>query len=97
MGNLKRNAIIGPGLFDVDMSFIKDNHIAKFGESFNVQFRAEFFNIFNRTNLPLPDSGTNGLDTLEPLPPVVGDGFGLIDQATQIPMREIQFALKVVW
>ena len=97
MGNLPRNAIIGPGLFDVDMSFIKDNHIAKFGENFNIQFRAEFFNIFNRTNLPLPDSGTNGLDTLEPLPPVLGDGFGLIDQATQVPMREIQFALKIVW
>jgi hypothetical protein len=97
MGNLPRNSIIGPGLINFDMSFIKDNHIAKLGETFNVQFRADLFNIFNRVNLPLPDSGTNGLDTLEPLPPVSGDGFGLIDQQTQVPMREIQFSIKVVW
>ncbi len=51
LGNLPRNSIIGPGLFNVDMSFIKDNHIARFGETFDIQFRAEFFNIFNRTNL----------------------------------------------
>jgi hypothetical protein len=93
LGNLPRNAIIGPGLFDVDMSFIKDNHIAKFGETFNIQFRAEFFNIFNRTNFAPP---TDNLITFDPLP---GDqpSFGQLDQAPQIPMRQIQFALKIVF
>jgi hypothetical protein len=95
MGNLKRNSIIGPGLVNFDMSFIKDNHIAKFGEEFNIQFRAELFNIFNRTNLPLPDSQNGlGLVPLDPLPQI---GFGVIDSATQLPMREIQFALKIAW
>lgn len=95
MGNLPRNSIIGPGMIDFDMSFIKDNHISKFGENFNIQFRAELFNIFNRTNLPLPDS-QNGVG-LVPLDPLPQPGFGVIDQATQVPMREIQFALKVAW
>ena len=91
MGNLPRNAIIGPGLFNIDMSLIKDTHIAKFGENFNVQFRAEFFNLLNRTNFAPP---TDNLDVLDP---TLVDGFGSIDQATQVPMREIQFALKIVW
>jgi hypothetical protein len=91
MGNLPRNAIIGPGLFDIDMSLIKDNHIAKFGENFDIQFRAEFFNLLNRTNYAPP---TDNLDVLDPLPV---SGFGQIDQQTQVPMREIQFALKIVF
>jgi hypothetical protein len=73
------------------MSLIKDNHIAKFGENFNIQFRAEFFNIFNRTNFSAP---TDNIVTMDPL---AVDGFGQIDQQTQVPMREIQFALKIVF
>jgi hypothetical protein len=91
LGNLPRNSIIGPGLINVDMSFVKDNHIKKFGEDFNVQFRAELFNIFNRTNFAPPSDNLIALD-----PGPVG-GFGVIDQPTQVPMREIQFALKIVF
>jgi hypothetical protein len=93
LGNLPRNSIIGPGLFDLDMSFIKDNHISRFGENFDIQFRAEFFNILNRTNLQGPT------DNLIPFDPLPGDqpSFGLIDQATQVPMRQIQFALKLMF
>jgi hypothetical protein len=93
LGHLPRNSIIGPGLFNVDMSFVKDNHIKKLGETFNIQFRAEFFNLLNRTNLPPP---SDNLQVLDPGPGTV-DGFGQIDQPTQVPMREIQFALKFVW
>lgn len=93
LGNLPRNAIIGPGLFDVDMSFIKDNHISKFGENFDIEFRAELFNIFNRTNFQGP---TDNLDAQDPLL-IDNPSFGQIDQATQVPMREIQFALKIVF
>jgi len=91
LGHLQRNSIIGPGLFNVDMSFIKDNHIRKISENFNIQFRAEFFNIFNRTNFAPP---TDNLVALDPDPQ---NGFGSIDQPTQVDMREIQFALKLVW
>jgi len=91
LGNLPRNSIIGPGLVNVDMSFIKDNHIKKFSENFAIQFRAELFNIFNRSNFPPPS------DNLDVLDPLAVPNFGLIDQQNQVPMREIQFALKVVW
>jgi hypothetical protein len=91
LGNLPRNSIIGPGLFNIDMSLIKNNHIPKFGENFNVQFRAEFFNILNHTNYSPP---TDNIVTMDPL---AVDGFGVIDQQTQVPMREIQFALKIIF
>jgi hypothetical protein len=73
------------------MSLVKDTHIKKFSENFNIQFRAEFFNILNRTNFAPP---SDNLVALDPTP--VG-GFGVIDQNTQVPMREIQFGLKIVW
>jgi hypothetical protein len=93
LGHLPRNAIIGPGLFNVDMSIVKDNHIAKFGETFNIQFRAEFFNILNRTNFAPPS------DNLVTFDPNYGDqpSFGQLDQNPQVPMRQIQFGLKVVF
>jgi hypothetical protein len=91
MGNLPLNSLIGPGLFNVDLSLIKDNHIPKFGENFNIQFRAEFFNILNRTNYSAP---TDNIITMDPLQV---DNFGVIDQDTQVPMREIQFALKIIF
>lgn len=75
----------------MDMSFIKDNHISKFGETFNIQFRAELFNILNHVNFPAP------LDNLDNMDPLGVPGFGLIDTDTQVPMREIQFALKIVF
>jgi hypothetical protein len=91
LGHLPRNSIIGPGLINVDLSLVKDNPIRKISEAFNIQFRADFFNLLNRTNFAPP---TDNLIALDPTP--VG-GFGLIDQPTQTPMREIQFSLKAVW
>ena len=47
-GNLGRNALRGPGLVNFDFSLLK-NH-ALLNEKLQVQFRAEFFNLFNRSN-----------------------------------------------
>jgi hypothetical protein len=91
LGHLPRNSIIGPGLINADVSFVKDNHIRRLGENFNIQFRAEMFNIFNRTNFASPS------DNLLVLDPGPIDGFGQLDQPTQVPMREMQFALKIVF
>jgi hypothetical protein len=93
MGNLGRNTVIGPGLINMDLSFTKDNHIKKLGENFNIQFRAEFFNIANRTNFAPPT--TNELASLNG-DGTVGQNFGVLTK-TQVPMREIQFALKLGW
>ncbi len=98
-GNLARNMIIGPGLFNLDFSVVKNNYIPKISESFNVQFRAEFFNSLNRANFAPPTLAANQgggplqviSSTGQPVP-----GFGRIT-ATQTAARQIQFALKVIW
>jgi hypothetical protein len=93
MGNEGRNIIVGPGLANFDFSVVKDNRVPRISESFNIQFRAEFFNILNRANFTVPD--VNNLEAFDPTGAPV-PGFGQII-ATQSPEREIQFALKIVW
>jgi hypothetical protein len=91
-GNAGRNDIYGPGLLNFDFSIIKNNHIRRISESFNVQFRVEFFNIFNRANFQSPfDNSTlfNGDGTS-------AGGAGLIT-STENPSRQIQLGLKIVW
>jgi hypothetical protein len=57
LGNLGRNSLIGPGRITLDFSVFKSNYIQDISRTFNVQFRAEIFNIFNRPNInaPLPN------------------------------------------
>jgi hypothetical protein len=98
-GNLGRNSIIGPGLFNVDFSLLKNNRVPRISETFNVQFRAEMFNALNRANFAPPalNANTGG----GPMQAIFANGqpnsqFGQI-VATQTPARQIQLALKVVW
>src|SRR5262249_50797078 len=49
-GNLGRDVVIGPGLFNANFSVFKNNYIRAISETFNIQFRAEMFNILNHTN-----------------------------------------------
>ena len=98
-GNLGRNSIIGPGLFNVDFSVMKNNYIPRISETFNVQFRAEMFNVLNRANFAPP--GLNPNTGGGAMQAIFSNGqsnsqFGQI-VATQTPARQIQFALKVVW
>jgi hypothetical protein len=52
-GNTGRNSLRGPSFFNTDISLSKDT---KLSEQFKLQFRAEFFNIFNHENLFFPNS-----------------------------------------
>ena len=79
-GNSGRNILDGPGLQNVNVSLVKQ---AALSESTSLQFRAEFFNFFNRPNFDLPDIFL-GSPT-----------FGRIYSA-QSP-RHIQFGLKFVF
>ncbi len=45
-GNAGRNLVRGPGINNWDVSFIKRTNIT---EGVSLQFRAEFFNLFNHT------------------------------------------------
>ena len=91
-GNLGRNTLIGPGLANLDFSLFKNNPIRKISENFNIQFRAEFFNVFNRANFASP---TDNLIVFDQSGKATSSA-GLIT-STQTPAREIQFALKVIW
>jgi hypothetical protein len=91
-GNLGRNTLIGPGLSKVDFSVFKNNHVKRISENFNVQFRAEFFNILNHTNFSSPTDNLEAFDhNGHPVSSV-----GLIT-STQTTSRQIQFALKLIW
>lgn len=76
-GNSARNNMRGPATVNVDWGFFKQIPIV---EQHALQFRAEFFNLFNHTNLGLPN---NNLQSAQ---------FGRITSAGS--PRIIQFALK---
>ena len=89
LGNGGRNEINGPGLVDFDFSLFKD---VKFRERFNLQFRAEFFNLFNHANFNSPINNSTLFNQ---------DGSsistaGTID-STSTSSREIQLALKLIF
>ena len=91
-GNLGRNTLIGPGVSKLDFSVFKNNPVKRISETFNAQFRAEFFNILNRANFSSPTDNSTVFDHLGS--PV--SSAGLIT-STQTTSRQIQFALKMIW
>jgi hypothetical protein len=91
-GNLGRNSLIGPGVSKLDISVFKNNRIRRISETFNAQFRAEFFNILNRANFASPTDHSTVFD--QNGNPV--SNAGLIT-STQTTSRQIQFALKLIW
>ena len=91
-GNLGRNIVIGPGLSKLDFSIFKNNYVKRISESFNAQFRAEFFNILNRANFASPTDNLAVFDQKgQPI-----QSAGLLT-STQTTSRQIQFALKLIW
>jgi hypothetical protein len=86
-GTLGRNTFRGPAYYDFDYSLIKTTPIGhrRSGlEGADLQFRAEFFNLFNIVNMGLP------ANTLK------GSGFGIISK-TAGTSRQIQFSLKFIY
>jgi len=79
-GTEGRNVVQGPGYAQWDFSALKDFRVT---ESKTLQFRAEFFNIFNRANFRLPNSDISSTT------------FGQIQEA--LSPRLIQFALKFMF
>jgi hypothetical protein len=93
-GNAGRNILIGPGVTSLDFSVFKNNYIKRISEKFNIQFRAEMFNILNHPNFAPPSNPTNtdifdGTGTLNQV-------AGLLNRRTTTA-REIQFAVKVIF
>jgi hypothetical protein len=78
-GNTGTGTILGPGYFNVDLGLGKRFNV---NEKVGIQFRTEFFNAFNHTNLGNPGTAFGSA------------GFGVIS-STQGDARSIQFGLRV--
>ncbi len=79
LGTARRTICCGPGISDTDFAILKTIPIT---EVVHVDFRAEFFNIFNHTQFFNPDGNTSD-----------GSQFGQVTQAKD--PRLMQFALKL--
>jgi outer membrane receptor protein involved in Fe transport len=91
-GNTGVGIVRGPGQANFDFSMTKTTRI---GERQNVQFRAEFFNLFNHPQFAIPNNAANPGNaatnqTLYPSNPAL---FGVIT-STAVNPRLIQFALR---
>lgn len=88
-GSLGRNVITGPTFNNTDFSVIKNT---KLSETTRLQFRAEFFDVFNHTNFGQPGRVAQ----------VGSTTFGVISN-TRFPTgdsgssRQIQFAMKLLF
>jgi Carboxypeptidase regulatory-like domain len=56
-GNVARRYFHGPGINNWDMALLKDTHLT---ERLDLQFRAEFFNVFNHAQFLNPSGNVNG-------------------------------------
>ena len=81
LGNAGRTPVLGPGFVNTDFSLIK--HFPLPREGMRLDFRAEFFNIFNHPQFGEPSSDINS-----------PGNFGVIASTVNNP-RLIQFALKL--
>jgi hypothetical protein len=87
-GNSGMGIILGPGQFNWDFSVLKNTQLT---EKRSLQFRAEFFNIFNHTQFDNPNP--NSIPYQPALPNISAPNFGQIVN-TSVNPRVIQLALK---
>lgn len=86
-GTLGRNSFRGPAFYNFDFALIKDTpfgHRKSGTERMDLQFRSEFFNLFNMVNMGLPANI------------LTGSGFGKISK-TAGTSRQIQLSLKLIY
>ena len=82
-GDLGRNTYEGPGFANVDFSLFKIIPMSRISEEARLQFRVEFFNLFNRVNFHQPEPGIH---------------FPTFGRATEtFDAREIQLGVKFIF
>jgi hypothetical protein len=83
-GDVGRNTLAGPGLLNIDFALLKTT---KLSEKVSLQFRSEFFNLFNHPNRATPN---NVLEN--------AGGYGFADTGeTDAAPRRIRIALKLIF
>ncbi len=81
----------GPPIKTFDFSAFKAFQLT---ERFSMQFRSEFFNIFNHPNFNAPNFGGNGVVGISGSGNFTSNTFGEIGSTRTAP-RQVQFALKL--
>ncbi|HEX5230156.1 MAG TPA: carboxypeptidase regulatory-like domain-containing protein [Bryobacteraceae bacterium] len=98
VGNLGRNAFIGPGFYSLDLSLARAFPLRWLGESGQLRIRADAYNVLNHANLGNPDAILNdpnfGVATFgrQGYP----SGFPAVAPLNETP-REIQLSLHIVF
>jgi hypothetical protein len=99
-GNMGRNMFEDTGFRNFDFSVAKNFH---FREAMRLQFRAEFFNIFNHPNFANPYGGQNGFGLNDPSVQPYGCGCATPDVAAANPVigsggsRAVQLGAKFIF
>jgi hypothetical protein len=94
VGDLGRNQLVGPGYVDTDLGVLKNT---KINERFNIQFRAELFNLFNHANFSIPN--TTAFNAGSIFANYQATANATAGQITSIVgnARQTQFSLKLLW
>ncbi len=88
LGTAPRAPVYGPRFVNTDFSIMKDFPMS-FREGMKLQFRAEFFNLFNHPQFFMGGIGDTGEQDIN-----TTSSFGVINQTLNNP-RLIQFALRL--
>ena len=80
-GTLGRNMYFGPGYANTNFNVVKRFPLSFLGEQGRLDFRTEFFNLFNRTNLDVPNGNLSSAQ------------FGR--STTALGARNVQFGLRL--
>jgi hypothetical protein len=92
LGNLGRNFLRRPGLYNIDFALAKDTPLPFIGETGKLEFRADFFNILNHTNFQ-PGKETRLFTARQNVEaPIIGAGEML---STSNKSRQVQLSLRV--
>jgi hypothetical protein len=91
LGDIGRDTMVGPGLANLDMAVLKTMPVRKVSEAFNIQFRAEFFDLLNHPNWAQPVNSLflNAANGGTPNP-AVGKINGILGNT-----RQIQLGLRI--
>lgn len=92
-GNAGRNILRGPGVETVNFSGFKN---FAFKERYNIQFRAEFFNLLNTPVFNNPNATLPLLSGTQTYTAANVQNFGTIT-STRLDNRQIQFGLKFLF
>jgi hypothetical protein len=102
LGNVGRNAFIGPGFYNLDLAVGRSFPLPWLGEGSRLNFRADFFNVLNHANLGNPDTLLGSLTTPNAdfgfatfgRQASQGSGFPTLAPLNETP-RQIQLSVRI--